>query len=131
MRKTMITAVLAAGVLASPVPVAAATTTCNSVDCLANVAQNVVAGAPCTPSVSYVFGLDADKNTLICSAQARWVPAGPLVGEAVVAMNCAVPGSTAQMRTNGNSWQAAVPGIPLLCAGPHGASQWVDFNAPA
>ena len=36
----------------------------------AGVARNVVAGTPCTPSTTFVFGLTADKSTLICSAHA-------------------------------------------------------------
>lgn len=130
MSRITIAAVLAAGMLAAPLPATAQASTCHSVDCLPGLARNVVAGAPCTPSPTFVFGLDADKNTLICSAQALWVPTGPLVGEDVVAMPCAVPGTTAQMQVNGNTWVPPVYGLPLMCAGPQGASTWVHFNQP-
>lgn len=131
MSRMIIAAVLAAGTLAAPLPATAQASTCRSADCVPGVAQGVVVGTPCTPSISFVFGLDGDKNTLICSTQGLWVPTGPLVGEAFVAMPCAVPGTTAQIPVSGNFLEIRVPGIPILCAGSRDAAKWVHFDVPA
>ena len=131
MNRIIIAAALAAGMLAVPLPVTAQASTCHSADCVPGVAQGVVAGTPCVPSISFVFGMDGDKNTLICSAQGVWVPTGPLVGEAAVAVPCAVPGTTAQIPISGNFLEIRVPGIPVLCAGSRDAARWVHFDVPA
>ena len=131
MRRVLVGAVLAAGVLTAAVPDTAGASTCDSVDCVPGVARGVVSGTPCTPSIAFVFGLDADKNTLICSAQGRWVPTGPLVGEAFVALPCAVPGTTAQIPVSGNFLEIRVPGIPVICTGSRDAAKWVHFDVPA
>ncbi|MGI9161413.1 MAG: hypothetical protein ACR2JI_00625 [Mycobacterium sp.] len=131
MSRMMVAAVLAAGMLATPLPATAGAATCDSVDCVPGVALGVAAGAPCTPSISFVFGVDGDKNTLICSAQGQWVRTGPLVGEAFVGMPCALPGSNAQIPVSGNFLEIRVPGIPVQCVGPKGASWWVHYDAPA
>ncbi|GAY16950.1 hypothetical protein MSZK_36760 [Mycobacterium sp. shizuoka-1] len=94
------------------------------------MARNVVSGTPCTPSPSFVFGMDAQNATLICAASGVWMPTGPLVGEAQVALPCSTPGTTAQQRWAGNEWQTKVPGVPLQCTGPAGISTWTHF-APA
>ena len=131
MRMVVVAAVVAGGLITAPLPFApAASAACNSADCLPGVARNVVAGAPCTPSIAFVFGLAADKSTLICSAQGVWVPTGPLIGEAQVGLRCAVPGTTAQVRLSGNTLQPQLGGIPVQCVGPAGASKWVHFDPP-
>ena len=132
MRKFIVAAVAAGGLITAPLPfVAESSAACDSANCLPGVARNVVAGAPCTPSVAFVFGLTADNSTLICSAHGAWVPTGPLIGEAQVALPCAVPGTNGQIRLSGSTLQTQVPGIPVQCVGPAGASKWVHFDPPA
>jgi hypothetical protein len=132
MRRIIVATVVGCGLVTAPLPFAPeSSAACNSADCLPGVARNVVAGAPCTPSIAFVFGLAADNSTLICSAHGAWVPTGPLIGEAQVALPCAVPGTTAQVRLSGNTLQPQVPGIPVQCVGPAGASKWVHFDLPA
>lgn len=132
MRTIAIAPVVACGLLSAAIPLAApsSATSCHSASCVPNVAQNVVAGTPCTPSPSFVFGMDAQNGTLICAASGVWMPTGPLVGEAQVALPCSTPGTTAQERMAGNEWEIKVPGVPLLCSGPAGVSRWAHF-APA
>ena len=130
--KNIVAATIACGLVAAPLPLAPeSAAACNAADCLPGVARNVVAGAPCTPSIAVVFGLTADKSTLICSAVGVWVPTGPLVGEAAVALPCAIPGTNAQIRLSGSTFETQVPGIPVQCVGPVGASKWVHFDPPA
>ncbi|MCX2929605.1 hypothetical protein ORI20_04920 [Mycobacterium sp. CVI_P3] len=132
MRRIVIASVVASGLLGAAVPLAApsSATSCHEASCVPNVARNVVGGAPCTPSPSYVFGFDAQNGTLICAASGVWMSTGPLVGEAQVALPCATPGTTAQERMAGNEWEIKVPGVPLQCTGPAGISKWTHF-APA
>ena len=132
MRRIIVAAAVACGLLAVPLTFAPqSAAACDSADCLPGVARNVVAGTPCTPSTTFVFGLTADKSTLICSAHAVWVPTGPLLGEAAVSLPCAVPGTNGQIRLSGNTMQPQTPGIPVQCVGPVGASTWVHFDPPA
>lgn len=132
MRTFVVAAAAAGALITAPLPFApVSSAACDSADCLPGVARNVAAGTPCTPSIAFVFGLTADKSTVICSAQGVWVATGPLVGEAQVALPCAVPGTNAQVRLSGNDLQAHVPGIPVQCVGPVGASKWVHFDPPA
>lgn len=132
MRQVILAPLIACGLLGAALPFAgtSSATSCNAAGCVPNVARNVVAGTPCTPSLSFVFGLDSANGTLICSAGGVWTATGPLVGEAAVALPCATPGSTAQERLAGNTLEPQVPGIPLLCAGPPGASRWAHFDLP-
>ncbi len=130
--RTIMVAAAVTGLLMTPLPLAGpASAACDSAGCLPNVARNVIAGAPCTPSINFVFGLDSASNTLICSTAGRWVPTGALQGEAAPALRCSIPGATAQTRLSGNTLQVQVPGIPLQCVGPPGASKWVHFDVPA
>jgi hypothetical protein len=133
MRKIVVGSLVACGLLGSAIPLAApsSASSCHSASCVPNVAQNVVSGTPCTPSPSYVFGMDANNGTLICSASGTWVPTGPLVGEAQVALPCATPGTTAQERMAGNEWQVKTPGVPLQCVGPADIAKWAHFFVPA
>lgn len=132
MRTFVVAAVVAGGLFAAPLPFApAASAACDAADCLPGVARNVVPGATCTPSIAFVFGLTADKNTLICSAHGVWVHTGPLIGEAQVSLPCAVPGTNAQVRLSGNTLEPQLGGIPVQCVGPAGASKWVHFDPPA
>jgi hypothetical protein len=132
MHKIVIAPVIACGLLSATIPLAApsSATSCHAASCVPNVARNVVGGTPCTPSPSFVFGLDAQNGTLICAASGVWMPTGPLVGEAQVALPCSTPGTTAQERVAGDEWEINVPGVPLQCAGPAGISRWAHF-APA
>ncbi|WP_179472130.1 hypothetical protein [Mycolicibacterium vinylchloridicum] len=102
-------------------------TSCHSASCVPNVAQNVVGGTPCTPSPSFVFGMDAQNGTLICAASGVWMPTGPLVGEAQNALPCTTPGTTAQQRMAGDEWEVKVPGVPLICSGPADIARWIHF----
>jgi len=132
MRRIVVAAAIAGGLLAVPLPFAPeSAAACDSADCLPGVARNVVAGAPCTPSTTFVFGLTADHSTLICSAHGVWMQTGPLIGEAAVSLPCAVPGTNGQIRLSGNTMQPQTPGIPVQCVGPVGASKWVHFDPPA
>jgi hypothetical protein len=79
---------------------------CDSVDCVPNVARNVVEGGPCVPQQEYDFGLDADSRTFVCAPTGRWSLAGPLVGLREVALPCYAVNDSAQDPN----------GIPLICA---------------
>jgi hypothetical protein len=117
------------GLFAAAIPLAGeASAACDSIDCVPNVARNVVAGAPCAPSPSYVFGIDADRNTLICASQGMWIRVGPLVGTREVSQPCDQAGATAQQPLAGNDLQLLrTPGVPLRCANVNGALRWVNF----
>lgn len=132
MRRVIVAPIIACGLLTAALPLAgtASATSCHAADCVPNVARNVVGGTPCTPGLSFVFGLDSANNTLICAASGVWTATGPLVGEAAVALPCAAPGSTAQERLAGNTLEPQVAGIPLVCAGPDGVSRWAHFDLP-
>lgn len=132
MRKLIVAAAAVCGVISAPLPFAPeSSAACDSAQCLPGVARNVVAGAPCTPSINFVFGLTTDNSTLICSAHGAWVPTGPLIGEAQVSLPCAVPGTNGQIRLSGNTLEPQIAGIPVQCVGPVGASKWVHFDPPA
>ncbi|OBB71971.1 hypothetical protein A5759_21690 [Mycobacterium sp. 852014-52144_SCH5372336] len=100
---------------------------CDSADCVPNVAHNVVEGTPCQPRPSFVFGLDANRGTLICAAHGAWVRVGPLIGTRELALPCERPGDTAQEPLAGNDLQPRTPGVPLKCAHINGATRWVHF----
>ncbi|BBY60821.1 hypothetical protein [Mycolicibacterium sarraceniae] len=129
MRTIVIAAVIAGGLFTTTISLAApsSATSCHSTSCVPNVARNVVSGTPCTPSPSFVFGMDANNGTLICAASGVWMPTGPLVGEAQNALSCSTPGTTAQERMAGDEWQVNVPGVPLLCTGPADIARWTHF----
>lgn len=131
MRRIVVAAAVV-GLLTAALPLAGtASASCGSASCLPNVARNVAAGMPCTPSMNFVFGLDAANNTVICSTGGTWVATGPLTGEAAPGLRCAPLGATAQTRLSGNTLQTQVPGIPLQCVGQPGAGKWVHFDVPA
>jgi hypothetical protein len=117
------------GLITAAIPLAGeASAACDAVDCVPNVARNVGEGAPCEPRPSYVFGLDSDRNTLICAATGVWVRTGPLIGTRQVALPCERKGDTAQQPLAGNDLQPVrTPGIPLMCAEMNGALRWVHF----
>ena len=122
MRKFIAAPVVACGLLSAPIPFAGeASAFCDSADCVPNVARNVAEGAPCTPGPSYVFGLDSNRNTLICAAQAMWVRVGPLIGTRELALPCD------QQPWTTNDLQARTPGVPLKCAEINGAIRWIHF----
>ncbi|RDH78377.1 hypothetical protein DVS77_10850 [Mycolicibacterium moriokaense] len=132
MRKIIAAPVIACGLVAATISVAGqASAYCDSAECVPNVARGVVAGAPCPPGRSYVFGLDSQQNTLICAAWGQWAPTGPLIGERDVALPCAQEGATAQEPLSGNDLQTRVPGIPLQCAKRGTSMRWVHFDVPA
>ncbi|MGY4709355.1 hypothetical protein ACXDF8_07330 [Mycolicibacterium sp. CBM1] len=132
MRQFIAAPLVACGLLTAALPFAgpSAADSCNAAACVPNVARNVVDGAPCTPSLSFVFGMDSGNRTLICSAAGVWQATGPLVGEGKVALPCATPGTTAQERLAGNTLEPQVPGIPLICTGPADIARWTHFDLP-
>ncbi|NTY60540.1 hypothetical protein [Mycolicibacterium sphagni] len=132
MRKIAVVPVIACGLLGTTISLAppSSATSCHSASCVPNVAKNVVGGTPCTPSPSFVFGMDANNGTLICAASGIWMPTGPLVGEAQNALPCSTPGATAQERMAGDEWEVNVPGVPLQCHGPADIARWVHFPTP-
>jgi len=131
MRKVIAAPIIACGLVAATMPVAGpASAACDSADCVPNVALNVVAGAPCTPRPSFVFGLDSANGTLICAANGVWVPVGPLIGAREVAQPCDRLGDTAQEPLSGNDLQPRVPGIPLRCGEVTDGLRWVHFDPP-
>jgi hypothetical protein len=129
MRKLVAVPTVACGLIATAISLAdKSAAACDSADCVPNVARNVVAGAPCAPRPSFVFGLDAGAGTLICTPQGVWVPVGRLVGEREVTMPCFTTGDTAQQPLAGNDLQLMrTPGVPLKCAQINSRLQWVNF----
>jgi hypothetical protein len=128
MRNILAALAIALGILTLPtVFPAEAAAACNSADCVPNVARNVIEGAPCEPGPSFVFGLDSDRQTLICNAAGMWARVGPLVGEREVALPCDRSGDTAQEPLAGNDLQPRTLGVPLKCAPINGALKWVHF----
>ena len=129
MRKVILVSAVACGLITAAISLAGeSSAACDAVDCVPNVARNVVAGAPCAPAPSFVFGLDANRGTLICAAQGMWVRVGPLVGEREVTQPCDRPGDTAQQPLAGNDLQLMrTPGVPLRCAELNNALRWVNF----
>jgi hypothetical protein len=127
-RKLIAVPTIACGLIAAAIPLAGeASAACDAVDCVPNVARNVVAGAPCAPSPSFVFGVNAN-DTLICASQGMWVRVGPLVGTREVSQPCDQAGATAQQPLAGNDLQLQrTPGVPLRCANVNGALRWVNF----
>jgi hypothetical protein len=129
MRKVIAVSAVACGLITAAISLAGhASAACDAVDCVPNVARNVVDGAPCAPAPSFVFGLDANRGTLICASQGMWVRVGPLVGEREVTQPCDRAGDTAQQPLAGNDLQLMrTPGVPLRCADVNGALRWVNF----
>jgi hypothetical protein len=114
--RTISASVLTCGVIAALIfPVGKASAFCDSADCVPNVARNVVPGAPCDPQPFFVFGLDSDSKTFVCSTARVWAPAGPLVGLREIALSCDAPNDSAQ---EGN-------GTPLKCAQVNRALRWI------
>jgi hypothetical protein len=132
MRTLIAAPVVACGLITATIPLAGETSAaCDSADCVPNVARNVVEGARCEPRPSFVFGLDSDRGTLICSAEGVWVRTGPLIGLRHVSQPCYRPGDTAQQPLGGNDLQwPRIPGVPLWCAEVNGALRWVHFDTP-
>jgi hypothetical protein len=129
MRNFIAVPTIACGLIAAAISLAGeSTAACDSADCVPNVARNVVAGTPCTPGPSFVFGLDSAGGTLICAATGSWVRVGPLVGTREVSLPCERPGDSAQQPLAGNDLQLIrTPGVPLKCADVNGALRWVHF----
>jgi hypothetical protein len=128
-RKVIAVSAAACGLITAVISLAGeASAACNAADCVPNVARNVVAGAPCAPAPSFVFGFDTDLGTLICASQGMWVRVGPLVGEREVTLPCDRAGDTAQQPLAGNDLQLMrTLGVPLRCANTNGALRWVNF----
>jgi hypothetical protein len=88
-RKIIASSAVACGLITAAISLASeSSAVCDAADCVPNVARNVVAGAPCAPRASFVFGFDAESRTLICASQGTWVSVGPLVGEREVTQRC-------------------------------------------
>lgn len=95
-------------------PLGKAAAYCDAVDCVPNVARNVVPGTPCDPQHLYDFGLDSNSNTYVCTTAGVWIPTGPLVGLREVAIPCDVLNESAQLPD----------GAPLKCAQVNGGLRW-------
>jgi hypothetical protein len=83
---------------------------------VANVARNVVGGAPCVPQSEFDFGLDSNSRTFVCARTGTWLPAGPLVGLREVALPCDAKDQSAQDSN----------GIALFCASINGSLRWAN-----
>jgi hypothetical protein len=129
MRKVIAMSAVACGLITAAIPLAGqASAACDAVDCVPNVARNVIAGTPCTPAPSFVFGLGSDGGTLICASQGVWIGVGTLVGEREVKQPCDRRGDTAQQPLAGNDLQLMrTPGVPLRCVEINNALQWANF----
>jgi hypothetical protein len=129
MRKVIAMSATACGLITAAISLAGeSSAACDGVDCVPNVARNVVAGTPCTPAPSFVFGLGSDGGTLICASQGVWIGVGPLVGEREVTQPCDRAGDTAQQPLAGNDLQLMrTPGVPIRCTDVNGALRWVNF----
>lgn len=96
-------------------PIGKASAFCDAADCVPNVARNVVPGASCDAQHLYVYGLDSNSKTLICTTAGVWTPAGPLVGLREIALPCDALNDSAQ---EGN-------GAPLKCAQVNRTLRWI------
>lgn len=94
----------------------AASAFCDAANCVANVARNVVGGAPCVPQPEFDFGLDSNSRTFVCARTGTWLPAGPLVGLREVALPCDAKDQSAQDSN----------GIPLFCASINASLRWAN-----
>lgn len=129
-RKFIAAPVIASSLIAAIPFAGKASAVCDAADCVPNVARGVVAGAPCVPGPSYVFGLDSGHGTLICAAQGVWLPTGTLIGERHVSQPCDKVGATAQEPIAGNDLQPRTLGVPLWCAQYGTSARWVHFDVP-
>jgi hypothetical protein len=109
-------AVLTGGLIAVLIfPVGKASAFCDSVDCVPNVARNVVPGAPCDPQPLFDFGLDSSSKALVCTTDGVWVAVGPLVGVREVTLACDAMNQSAQTPA----------GAPLWCAQVNRTLRWI------
>ncbi len=117
---TMVSTTIAASAVACVfaaalvLPATEAAAYCDGVDCVPNVARNVIPGGACDPHHSYDFGLDSDSKTFVCTTAGVWAPAGPLVGLRNVALPCDAIEDSAQQPD----------GAPLRCAQVNGTLRW-------
>jgi hypothetical protein len=115
------TPVVACGLIAAAFAPAgnASGSPCDGPNCVPNVTQNAVQGGPCSPGTHYIFGLDANGNTLICTSysagytqptgiqwKGAWSSAPPLIG-------VRDPGSPC----SGNNTAQSPDGKPMICEG--------------
>ncbi|MEB3981009.1 hypothetical protein OQ968_07015 [Mycobacterium sp. 663a-19] len=77
---------------------------CNSADCVPYLRYNVTPQAPCSSNGRYLFGLDANRQTMIC-IQGHWAMAAPLRGVHSAGETCPGVDATAQ----------SPDGFPLIC----------------
>jgi hypothetical protein len=112
---TPIARLVTCGLIAAPVsgllsaPWQASASPCDDPSCVPNVARNVVQGAACTPAARYVFGLDAEGNTLICLSWGTWTPSAPLIGIRSTGASCCDGGRLSEGAAQ------SPEGIPLTC----------------
>lgn len=108
--------VLASGLVVSVISLAGpASAVCNSVDCVPNVARDVLPNSPCAPGKYFNYGLDAGGGTLVCNRMGVWTATGPLVGVYNVPLRCATQGTSAQ----------GSDGVAFLCTDTGGgALRW-------
>ncbi len=112
---TIAVSVVAAAFTAAVVlPATEAAAYCDGVDCVPNVARNIVPGGPCEPHHLYDFGLDSNSKTFVCTDAGVWVPTGPLVGLRDIALPCDAPEDSAQQPD----------GAPLRCTQVNATLRW-------
>ncbi len=115
MSKFIAVPVLVCGLIAAAIPLAGqASAFCDGPDCVPNVAQNVVQGAPCVPNRVFAFGLDASRATFVCNTAGVWAAAGPRVGVRDVALPRYALNDSAQESD----------GVPLICAEINAVLRW-------
>lgn len=123
---TIAASVLAGGLITALIyPVGRASASCDSADCVPNVARNIAFTLPCTPQPQYNFGLDSSGRTYVCDTAGFWVPVGPLVGERSVALPCDVLNQSAQQAAVTTNPNTQPPGVPLRCAQVNLTLRWV------
>ena len=123
---TIAASVLAGGLITALIyPVGKASASCDSADCVPNVARNIAFTLPCTPQPQYNFGLDSSGRTYVCDTAGFWVPVGPLVGERSVALPCDVLNQSAQQAAVTTNPNTQPPGVPLRCAQVNLTLRWV------
>lgn len=105
--KRLFVAVAAAALLPTAslvIPVSARADQCDGPDCVPYLQYNVTAGAPCSSNGRYMFGLDANRQTMICH-HGKWGMAAPLRGVHSAGETCPGVDATAQ----------SPDGFPLIC----------------
>jgi hypothetical protein len=111
--KLMAAAALVGGFIAAPLIAAPGAWAdpgyCDGAGCVPYVSQNVGLGQHCTQATTYIFGLDASGNTLLCGPKSQWIRSAPLVGVRTLRLPC---------NPDVDKGVAQTPdGVPLTCTG--------------